>query len=177
MSFCVPVTVVIIVNYALCLDGESSWINISEPEREVDDCGGGTQAIPSHLTPNWALITQTPLLCFVVVGAQWVWRGTHNLEYSALFFFIPECFLSHLQHSTKSLHFSFLFRFCTAATPASFHQITSYFTSTNASPCEAKQSTWRAILRSGRKKRFALFIIVILFTGHSCHAEMIADVE
>ncbi len=45
----------------------------------------GTQAIPSHLTPNWALITQTPLLCFVVVWAQWVWRETLAVWSTALY--------------------------------------------------------------------------------------------
>ncbi len=53
----------------------------------------GTQAIPSHLMPNWALITQTPLLCFVVVWAQWVWRETlavwSTALYLSLFLFIP----------------------------------------------------------------------------------------
>ncbi len=134
----------------------------------------GTQAIPSHLTPNWALITQTPLLCFVVVWAQWVWRETLAVWSTALYLSL---FLNAFYPTSNTVQSLCTFAFHFGSAPASLRRITSYFTSANASPYEAERSTAQAISRSAGKKHFALFIMVVLLTGHSFQAEEIADVE
>lgn len=135
----------------------------------------GTQAIPSHLTPNWALITQTPLLRFVVVGPQWVWREALAVWGTALYLSL---FLNAFYPTSNTVQSLCTFAFYFGSAPASLHRITSCFTSANASPYEAERSTAEAILRNGEKKKhFALLIMVVLFTGHLFQAEMIADVE
>lgn len=106
MSCCVAVTV-IMVNYAVRLYRKASWINIPKPERKVDGCVAlGVGGIPSHLTPNWALITQNPLLCFVVVWAQWVTSVCGTCSSLFLFFFS----LPHNLFPSFSLYWGFVQR-------------------------------------------------------------------